>query len=362
MNNDHLLEIPVALPSNSYRVLVGMDLLARTGEFCTAGKLTGRCAVITDETVGRLHASVVMDSLVAAGYDAHLLAVPAGETSKSMAAAENLINRLLAASLDRGNFLVALGGGVVGDLAGFVAAIFLRGIPFVQIPTTIVAQVDSSIGGKTGVNARAGKNLIGSFHQPRLVLADTTTLETLPDREYREGFAEVIKHAVIRDASLLDALQPSQPRRSLSSIIARNVSIKATIVEADETERTGQRALLNFGHTIGHAIENVAGYGALLHGEAISLGIVAALEISRRKYGLPTQDAERVRDKLHAYGLPLQLPKNLETDTILAATRYDKKFDAGSIRFVVTSQLGTARVVNDVTEDDLRIAVESLRP
>jgi len=362
VNNDHFLEIPVALPSNSYRVLVGTGLLARTGEFCADEKISGRCAVITDETVGRLHGSVVMDSITAGGYDAHLLAVPAGETSKSMATAENVVNRLLSAGLDRGSFLVALGGGVVGDLAGFVAAIFLRGIPLVQIPTTIVAQVDSSIGGKTGVNARAGKNLIGSFHQPRLVLADTTTLETLPDREYREGFAEVIKHAVIRDAALLDTLKPSQPRSSLSSVIAHNIAIKATIVKEDEMERTGQRALLNFGHTIGHAIENVAGYGTLLHGEAISLGMCAALEISQRKYGLPASDAQRVREKLLAYGLPLRLPENLDADTILAATRHDKKFDGGNIRFVVSSQLGTARVVKDVTEDDLRIAVDSLRP
>lgn len=361
MNNSHLIEIPVAIPRATYRVLVGTELLQRSGTLCAKEKLSGRCAIITDENVGRLHGAAVVESFVAAGFDATLLAVPAGETSKSLATAEDLINRLLALGLDRGHFIVALGGGVVGDLAGFVAAIYLRGLPFIQIPTTIVAQVDSSIGGKTGVNARAGKNLIGSFHQPRLVLADPSTLDTLPNREYREGFAEVIKHAVIRDATLLEALDPAAPRESLAPILARNIAIKAAIVAADETERTGQRALLNFGHTIGHAIENVAGYGTLLHGEAISLGISAALEISQRKYKLPAHDAERVREKLRAFGLPLHLPDTLTIDSILAATRHDKKFEEGHIRFVVTPHLGTAQVVKDVTESDLRGALEALR-
>jgi 3-dehydroquinate synthase len=278
-----------------------------------------------------------------------------------MTVAENLIDRLLDAGLDRGAFVVALGGGVVGDLAGFVAAIYLRGIPCVQIPTTIVAQVDSSVGGKTGVNARAGKNLIGAFHQPRLVLADTITLETLPDREYREGFAEVIKHAVIRDAAMLDELDPAAPRASLAPLIARNIAIKAAIVSADETERTGQRALLNFGHTVGHAVENVAGYGRLLHGEAISLGLCAALEISQRKYGLPDADAGRVREKLQAYGLPLTMPSDLDTEALLAAMRHDKKFSEGRIRYVVTPKLGEAFVADDVTEADIRTAIDSLR-
>ena len=356
-----MIEVPVAIPGSTCRVLAGPGLLAQTGTLAAAAGLRGTCAVITDENVGRLHGANVMGSLEAAGFAPHLLAVPAGENSKSMTAAENLVDRLLAAGLDRGSFVVALGGGVVGDLAGFVAAIYLRGIPLVQIPTTIVAQVDSSIGGKTGVNARAGKNLIGAFHQPRLVLADTDTLATLPDREYREGFAEVIKHAVIRDAALLDELDPAAPRGSLAPLVARNIRIKADIVASDEHERTGQRALLNFGHTIGHAIENVAGYGVFLHGEAISLGMAAAVEISQRKYGLPTAEAGRVREKLQAYGLPVTLPPELGTDALLAAMRHDKKFSEGRIRYVVTPKLGEAFVAEDVTEDDIRTAIDSLR-
>jgi len=356
-----MIEIPVAIPGHTCRVLAGPGLLAQTGALCTESGLRGTCAVITDENVGRLHGAAVITALEAAGLAPHLFAVPAGETSKSMTTAENLVDRLLSAGLDRGSFVVALGGGVVGDLAGFVAAIYLRGIPCVQIPTTIVAQVDSSVGGKTGVNARAGKNLIGAFHQPRLVLADTLTLETLPDREYREGFAEVIKHAVIRDAAMLDELDPDAPRGSLAPLVARNIRIKADIVAADETERTGERALLNLGHTVAHGIENVAGYGTFLHGEAVSLGLAAALEISQRKYGLPTAAAQRVRAKLADYGLPLQLPADLPTDALLAAMRHDKKFAAGHIRYVVTPQLGEAFVAEDVTEDDIRTAIDSLR-
>jgi 3-dehydroquinate synthase len=356
-----MIEVPLAIPGHAGRVLAGPGLLAQAGTLCADAGLRGTCAVITDDNVGRLHGPAVTAALAAAGFSPHLLAVPAGESSKSMAAAENLVDRMLAAGLDRGSFVVALGGGVVGDLAGFVAAIYLRGIPCVQIPTTIVAQVDSSIGGKTGVNARAGKNLIGAFHQPRLVLADTLTLATLPDREYREGFAEVIKHAVIREAALLDELDPAAPRASLAPLIARNIAIKAAIVAEDEHERTGRRALLNFGHTVGHALENVAGYGQLLHGEAVSLGMAAALEISQRKYGLPAAEAARVREKLHAYHLPTSLPAGLGTGELLSAMRHDKKFAAGQIRYVVTPKLGEAFVAEDVTADDLRRAMDSLR-
>jgi 3-dehydroquinate synthase len=356
-----MIEIPVALPGRTCRVLAGPGLLAQTGALCAAAGLRGGCAVITDENVGPLHGAAVIEALTSAGFSPQLLAVPAGEHSKSMTAAEGLVDRLLAAGLDRGSFVVALGGGVVGDLAGFVAAIYLRGIPCVQIPTTIVAQVDSSVGGKTGVNARAGKNLIGAFHQPRLVLADTLTLETLPDREYREGFAEVIKHAVIRDAAMLDELDPAAARASLAPLIARNIAIKAGIVSQDEEERAGLRALLNFGHTVGHAIENVAGYGKFLHGEAISLGMAAALEISQGKHGLSAADAGRVRAKLQDYGLPVTMPSDLDTGALLSAMRHDKKFSEGRIRYVVTPRLGEAFVADDVAEDDLRAAIDSLR-
>lgn len=361
MNTHQFIEVPVDIPGQPCRILAGPGLLTRAGELSAEAGLRGACAIITDENVERLHGAAVLKAFESAGYTARLLAVPAGEKSKSLATVENLADRMISNGLDRGSFVVALGGGVVGDLAGFVAAIYHRGIPFVQIPTTIVAQVDSSIGGKTGVNARAGKNLLGAFHQPRLVLADTETLATLPDREFREGFAEVIKHAVIRDAAMLPELDPTAPRPSLAPLIARNIAIKAAIVSADEREESGLRALLNYGHTIGHAIENVAGYGRFLHGEAISLGLCAALEISQRKFGLPEADAAAVRRKLADFGLPLTLPDDLPTDALLAAARRDKKFTGGAIRFVVCPRLGEAFVAENVTEEDLRQSIKSLR-
>lgn len=361
MSAPDTIEVPVTIPGTACRVLVGNGLLARAGALCADAGLRGKCAVISDGNVSALHGAPVVDSLRAAGFDPVVLTVPPGETSKSLAAAEDLLERMAAAGLDRGSFVVALGGGVVGDLAGFAAAVYQRGIPFVQIPTTIVAQVDSSVGGKTGVNLRAGKNLVGAFHQPRLVMADIATLATLPDREYREGFAEVIKHAAIRDADMLAGLDPGADRASLAPLIARNIGIKAAIVAEDEKEHTGTRALLNFGHTIGHAVENVAGYGQFLHGEAISIGLAAALVVSRRKCGLSAAEAGRVRAKLEAFGLPLALPPELETDALLAAAAKDKKFTAGKIRFVVVPRLGEAVVSRDVTESDLRAAIEEIR-
>jgi len=233
-------------------------------------------------------------------------------------------------------------------------------LPFVQAPTTIVAQVDSSVGGKTGVNAHNGKNLIGAFHQPRLVLADIDTLKTLPEREFNEGFAEVIKHGAIRDRSLLDAVGKLD-REDLGPIIRRNVEIKARIVEADEQERTGERALLNFGHTVGHAIEAAAGYGKLLHGEAISLGLVAACRLSVKKAGLDPAEGERVKSLLEQFRLPVMLPEEIPTEAILASLKADKKFEEGEIRFVLCPRLGEAFVSKEVTRGDLELAVEELR-
>lgn len=283
------------------------------------------------------------------------MTVDAGEASKSLRVAGDVCDRLIAAGLDRSASVIALGGGVVGDLAGFIAAIYYRGIPYVQIPTTVVSQVDSSVGGKTGVNAPGGKNLIGAFHQPRLVLVDPATLESLPRREYQEGLAEVIKHAAIRDPDLL------QLPVSREEMVRRNIEIKARIVEADEFETKGLRALLNFGHTIGHGIENAGGYGRFLHGEAISLGLVAAVRLSVEKSGLTGAEAERVLGALRREGLPVVLPKDVPTESILGALRKDKKFHAGAIRFVLLRSLGEAFVSDQVHESDIVHAIEALR-
>ncbi|MEY2520493.1 MAG: 3-dehydroquinate synthase [Verrucomicrobiota bacterium] len=266
---------------------------------------------------------------------------------------------MIEGGLDRSSFVVALGGGMIGDLAGFVAAIYHRGISCVQVPTTLLAQVDSSIGGKTGVNTVAGKNLIGTWHQPALVISDVDTLATLPPREWKQGFAEIVKHAVIRDAEMFETLQRFD-RKDLAAVIRRNVEIKAAVVVADEHETTGERALLNFGHTVGHAIERAGDYHDFLHGEAVSLGIVAACEISVRKAGMPEADRARIIQTLEAFELPTRLPSDFPREKILEAIRFDKKFAQGRVRFVVVPAIGCARLAADVTMEDIEAAIRKL--
>jgi 3-dehydroquinate synthase len=356
--------VHVDLAERSYDVRVEAGSLRRSGSLIADVGLDGRrAAVISDDTVARLHGAALMDSLETTGFRPTLHTMNAGEASKSMHHAETLCREMIRAGHDRKSMVVALGGGVAGDLAGFVAAIFYRGLPFVQIPTTIVAQVDSSVGGKTGVNVAEGKNLLGAFHQPRLVIVDPETLRTLPDREFHEGFAEAIKHAAIRDAPMLDdlaALDPSN-RDVPAELIARNIAIKARVVEADEHETLGIRALLNFGHTIGHGIEASVPYGEMLHGEAIALGMKAALYLSERHAGLPPEASSRILSLLEKFHLPRVLPASVSTDTVMKKLATDKKFSAGAIRFVVLDAAGSARVTDTVTAENLREAVEWLR-
>ncbi len=355
--------VRVALTHSPYEVKVESGLLPAAGGWIRPLLPGPKLAVITDDRVGPLHAATLMDSLEGAGYHATLHTIPAGEASKSFDRSAALCDELAGAGHDRSSAVVALGGGVVGDLAGFVAAIFYRGIPFVQIPTTIVAQVDSSVGGKTGINLAAGKNLVGAFHQPRLVLVDPETLHTLPSREFREGFAEVIKHAAIRDAAMLDEIAALDPTSTAvpAGLIARNVAIKARVVEEDEKETSGTRALLNFGHTIGHGIEAAVPYGELLHGEAISLGLRAALHLSERRAGLDPAESRRILDLLELFGLPLRLSASIPTEAVLDKLARDKKFAAGRIRFVLLRRAGDAFLSAEVTPDDLRDAIEHLR-
>ena len=356
--------VHVDLAERSYDVIVAAGILGQAGELLgTSGFAGRRLAVISDETVARLHAGTLVGSLETAGFQATVHTVPAGEASKSMNRAEALCRDMIRAGHDRKSGVVALGGGVVGDLAGFVAAIFYRGLPLVQIPTTIVAQVDSSVGGKTGVNVAEGKNLLGAFHQPRMVLVDPETLGTLPDREFHEGFAEAIKHAAIRDARMLDDLAALDPasRDVPAVLIARNIAIKARVVEADEHETLGVRALLNFGHTIGHGIEAAVPYGGMLHGEAISLGMRAALFLSERHAGLTPDASVRILGLLDKFHLPLVLPDTITTASVMEKLGRDKKFAAGAIRFVVLDAPGSAVVTGGLTAADLREAIEHLR-
>ncbi len=355
--------VSVNLGSRSYEILVAPGLLAEVGPRITAAGLKGRAAIITDDNVAPHFLAKVEASLADSGYDLTSHIFPAGEGSKSMTEAEKLSRELIQAGHDRSSFVVALGGGVTGDLAGFVAAIFYRGIPFVQIPTTIVSQVDSAVGGKTGVNSPEGKNLIGAFHQPRLVLTDPETLLTLPGREFREGFAEVIKHAAIRDETMLADLEALDPldQNVPADLIARNVAIKARVVEEDEQETSGTRALLNFGHTIGHGIEASVAYGTLLHGEAISLGIRAALKLSENHAGLPADSSQRILNLLTHFQLPLVLSDDISTDLVLEKLSRDKKFSGGKRTFVLLDRLGNGITCSSIPAEDIVPAIDHLR-
>ena len=286
-----------------------------------------RCAIISDSNVAPLFADRVKKSLASAGFRPTLITIPAGEKSKTLEQAGAICDRMIAAGLDRQSFVVGLGGGMIGDISGFVAAIYHRGIPHVQIPTTLLAMVDSSIGGKTGVDTRAGKNLIGAFHQPSLVIDDLDVLKTLPRRQFNQGFAEIIKHAIIADAKMFRMLQSwkAGAAPALQRLIKRNIQIKSRIVAKDERDRTGQRALLNFGHTVGHAIERAGNYRKFLHGEAVSLGIVAACAISVKRAGLPADQRAAIVDLLERFGLPTRLPPKFPRKKILDASKVRQK-------------------------------------
>ena len=345
-----------------YRALIGAGLLDQLGAQAHNHLPCETCVIISDSNVAPLFGERAKKSLALAGVRPVLITLRAGETSKTLKQASAICDQMIAAGLDRQSFIVGLGGGMIGDISGFVAAIYHRGIPHVQIPTTLLAMVDSSIGGKTGVDTRAGKNLIGAFHQPSLVIDDVEVLKTLPRRQFNQGFAEIIKHAVIADAKMFRMLQSwkAGDAAALQRLIRRNIDIKSRIVAKDGRDQTGQRAILNFGHTIGHATERAGNYRKFLHGEAVSLGIVAACTISVKKAGLPADQRTAIVDLLARFELPTSLPRNFPRMKILDAVKFDKKFEGGRIRFVVTPRIGVASLADNITLDDIRNAIESL--
>ncbi|HEU5071759.1 MAG TPA: 3-dehydroquinate synthase [Verrucomicrobiae bacterium] len=358
--------VQVPLGQRSYPIKIAPKFLSRLGEECRRRQLGQRCAVITDATVGPLFAPRVLTSLKRAGFAPVLITVPAGETAKRLTNVQRCYDQLAANRLERQSFIVALGGGVVGDLAGFVAATYLRGIPFVQVPTTLLAQVDSSVGGKTGVNLKAGKNLVGAFHQPRLVLCDLDTFRTLPPREYRAGLAEVIKYGIIYDEPLFRRLERDLPqllRRQtarLEPVIARCCEIKAEVVAQDETEG-GLRAILNFGHTIGHALEAISSYGQYLHGEAISIGQIAAAQLSVTLVGLPAADAARITTLFRRAGLPTRVTLSARRRRALFdAMRLDKKVSAGEVKFVLARRIGNVVWGQRVSDAQIHAALDAV--
>ena len=350
--------IRVELGSASHDAHVGANILDELGKVArAAGLKPGSCAVITDATVEKLYAARVEETLRKSGFEPVVISVPPGEQSKSLATLELLYDRMTAAGLDRNSAVFAVGGGVVGDLAGFAAATFLRGVPLVQVPTTVVAQVDSALGGKTAINHRHAKNLIGAFYQPRLIVADVTTLATLPDREFREGLAEVIKYGAIMDAPMIADLERdldailARHHALLEQVVARSLMHKAAVVSADEHE-SGLRKTLNFGHTVGHAIETSAGYGSYFHGEAVAIGMVAAARLSSKYAGFSADEASRLQRLIERAGLPTAMPPGWHSDDFLRALALDKKRVAGAVEFVLLDRVGHS-LTKSLSSDDI---------
>ena len=350
-----------------YDAIVAPGLLDVVGATIASVISSRSCAIITDSNLAPLYGERLAGNLSAAGFENALITIPPGEEEKTLAQVGAICDGMSGAGLDRTSFVIGLGGGVIGDISGFAASIFQRGIPHVQIPTTLLAMVDSSIGGKTGVNTIYGKNMIGAVHHPAMVIDDVDVLRSLPEREFKQGFAEIIKHTIIADAGMfsevaeVSGLQADQiAGETLAPLIRRNIEIKAAIVARDEMDRTGDRALLNFGHTVGHAIERVGEYRQFLHGEAVSLGIIAACHVSRKKAGFPDDHLAAVVALLKRFDLPTALPSDFPREGIFEALPFDKKFEGGEIRFVVTPVIGSAYLSDEVTMEDIREAVAEL--
>jgi len=350
-------KVRIELGSRGYDIAIGSGLLARAGELVAGIAKSRRLIIVTDSNVAGLYLSKLEMALVAAGFEPPpSIVVPAGEESKSLASFAEAAERLLALGIDRKTVVVALGGGVVGDLAGFLAATLLRGIDFIQIPTTLLAQVDSSVGGKTGIDSGHGKNLIGAFHQPLLVLADIDALTTLPPRELKAGYAEIVKYALLGDHRFFDwleengaALLAGEPT-ALIHAIATSCRAKAAIVEEDEREG-GRRALLNLGHTFGHAFEAETGFGPILnHGEAVSIGMVLAFDLSVRLGFCPANDLMRMRRHLIQHGLPVSPPGmiDFEPSALIRRMQGDKKAEGGKLTFILVNGIGNAFVARDI--------------
>lgn len=360
-----MIEIPVSLGPRSYPILVGAGALAKVGAELVKRRVGRKVVLVSDAAITTLHGKPVMESLRDAGFDTIPVSIPEGEQAKRLETASDLWNRLLDAGCDRTSTVVALGGGAVGDLAGFVAATYMRGMNFVQMPTTLLAQVDASIGGKTAIDHPRGKNLIGAFHQPRIVVVDPVTLTTLPDREFRSGMAEVIKHGIVLDADYfrdLEADIPSLLARDLATlerVVAGSCRLKAQVVERDEREAE-LRWVLNYGHTIGHALEAATGFRRWAHGEAVSLGIAAESRLAQRLGIASVQTAERQLHLLNAVGLPVK-GHEVEPATVMEALTRDKKSRDGQVSFVFAPEIGSFRIVPDVPRATVLEVLEDLR-
>lgn len=340
--------VPVALQQNGYQIHIGQSGLEDLPDLFASSLGTRHVVVISDENVAAHYLNPVTQGLSRAGNRVDSIVVAPGEKSKSIDQANQLWQRMMELKSDRSSVVVALGGGVVGDLAGFIAATFMRGVPLVQIPTSLLAQVDSSVGGKTGVNLPQGKNLVGSFLQPQFVLISAATLRTLDEANFRAGMAEVVKYGVIMDEAFFGWLEQhvdainDRDEKVLTQLIAKCCQCKASVVEEDERETTGRRAILNYGHTFGHAIESVYGYGSYLHGEAISIGMTCAARLAVDLSWIDSRDLDRQTQLLSALGLPVESPEG-RRDELLAAMKRDKKSSGGQVQLILPERIGQVK-------------------
>lgn len=359
-------EVRVELGERSYSILIGTGLLARSGSLFKERGVKGRILTVTNPTVAQWYLTPLLDSLADVGYQAETVLIPDGEEYKSLEQAGRIYDKLVDGEYDRKSVLVALGGGVIGDLTGFAAATYMRGIRYIQIPTTLLAQVDSSIGGKTAVNHPKGKNLIGAFYQPNLVISDVGTFRTLPEREFSSGMVEVIKHGMILAPDYFEMLEHKAPAikardpEIMAEIVAGSCRIKAAVVQEDERE-TGRRAILNFGHTIGHALESITGYQRFKHGEAVALGILAALKIALRNKIL--DDAalySKAVAMFKSLGLPTKLPAGISCEGIMALLYLDKKVEYGKIRWILPKSLGQVLISGEIPPETVKDTLSEL--
>jgi 3-dehydroquinate synthase len=357
-------EIRLHLGERSYSIVVGEGVLASVGSRLRQTGAGSRAALVSDAPILKLHGQIAVDSLRAAGFAVTVVELPPGEAAKTLAGAESCWNAFLEAGLDRTSTVLALGGGAVGDVAGFAAATYMRGIGFVPLPTTVLAQVDAAIGGKTAIDHPRAKNLIGAFHQPRLVLVDPRVVLTLPEREFRSGLAEVVKHGIVLDAAYFDdverhaGLLRARDPAALARVIGGSCRLKASVVERDEREAE-LRAVLNYGHTVGHALEAATGYQRWAHGEAVSLGIAAAARLAARLGHATADTGQRQERLLDAVGLPTRLPE-IDHDAVLDAMRLDKKARDGRVPFVLAPAIGAFRLVRDVPAAEVRAVLQEL--
>ncbi len=357
--------LTVDLAQRSYPIYIGSGVLSLLGEYFHRIFGSRRAVIVTDGNVGPIYAQQVLSSLKSAQLEAHLVSVPPGETSKRLSVTEMLYDKMFDFSVERSDVILALGGGVVGDLAGFIAATFKRGINYIQVPTTLLAMVDSGVGGKAGINLPRGKNMIGAFYQPKFVFTDIETLKTLPRRELGCGLAETVKHAVIRDGNFFEMLEANnRPIIELQSdllveIVVRNCRIKAEVVSLDERE-ANLRGILNYGHTIAHAIETVLAERDFHHGEAVALGMIAAARLAVQRSLLKAEQAQRIFNLLKAFDLPTQITGDLPVDQLYQSMQHDKKVREGKINFVLPTSLGSCTFVNDLTETEIKNTILSL--